>query len=65
MKLHGDKNEPDDARRMMNIDASDQSSNQQLCIPVFSGEAKLPCMWIGVIYNQFVRQVRQERPGKK
>lgn len=65
MKLHGDKNEPEDARRLGNLRPQQQSTNQQVILPVFSGEAKLPCMWIGSAYDQFSKKAPLEKPAKK
>ena len=65
MKIHGDKNEPDDAKRLMNLRAAEQASNQMVILPVFSGEAKLPCLWIGRAYDQTTKKAPQERPRKK
>jgi hypothetical protein len=65
MKIHGDKNEPDEQRRLLNLNSKSQSTNQSVLIPWLCGEEKLPCLWIGRVSDQYTKKAPQKRPAKK
>lgn len=64
-QIHGDMNEPGEASLVANVDPDNISSNEQKTIPYVAGKASVPCMWIGVIYDQYQVDAPVERPGKK
>lgn len=63
--IHGDSNEPLPAQKVANLQPEKISTNERRVYPLVFGEAILPALHIGEIYDQFEVPAPVERPGKK
>lgn len=65
MNVHGLINEPQAQRYTANLAPEDVSSNDGQTYPVVMGTQRVPLMWIGQIWDQRTKAVKQKRGGKK
>lgn len=62
---HGEGEVPDVTRHLMAMDPTKYATNQAIPVPMVAGEEKLPCLWVGSVYDQYTKEVPAERPDKK